>query len=91
MSLAEISRIVKHRHDTGAYGDAHFEMGRQVFDLLGEQSPPAATRQPWEPTPLGDLLAIPIRIDETLPPGEWRLVSNAGELLLSGEIRCQDL
>lgn len=82
--FAEITAIVKERYETGAYGTAHFKMPRLLFDAVRAAGPPPAPRVPWAPN-LDSLLAIPIVIDESLGPDEWRLVDTlTKEVLASG-------
>jgi hypothetical protein len=78
--------IVKRRHKTGEYGNAHFAMPASTMSALR-----AATPKPkFEPPAylggrLGDLLSIPVHIDEMLPEGAWRLVGNStGEVIAEG-------
>jgi hypothetical protein len=83
--LDAITEIVKERYQTGAYGNAHFVMSRSVLEAAKAAGPPPAPRMPWEPRPLGDLLTIPVKVDDSMPNGAWRLVDNStDEVLRSG-------
>jgi hypothetical protein len=83
MGFDEITALVKRRYETGEYGSAHFLLARDAWD----QARSAATASvepapPWRPDPITSLLSIPVRVDEDLPPGEWRLIENGTDKIL---------
>lgn len=86
--LTGMTEIVRHRFETGEYGNAHFKMPRSLWDEMCAAAPPMAPEPAWRralSSPLGDLLAIPVVVDDTLPPGTWRLVdSSTREILYEG-------
>ncbi len=84
--LTAIPRIVRDRHTTGSYGSAHFRLNPTLADDMRSQTPPPSLREPaWLGNPIGDLLSIPVRVDNTLPPDTWRLVDTlTGALLFEG-------
>jgi hypothetical protein len=71
--LADITAIVRERHQTGAYGDCHFRVAPDVLELM-RQVPAAPKRHPWAAGALGSLLDIPVVNGEGLPAGAWQLV-----------------
>lgn len=76
--MTTIKEIVKRRYESGAYGNAHFRMRREDFDVL----PREPIRREFRPDPVGDLLSIPVVTDERLPAGQWRLIDNTTEDVL---------
>jgi hypothetical protein len=79
-----INAIVKRRWETGAYGNAHFRLPDDLYRELRESSPPPKPSY-LHGGPLGNLLSIPVVLDEELPPGVWRLVDNSTkEILFEG-------
>lgn len=85
MSADLIRVIVKKRYETGAYGNTHFEMRREDLDTFPRE--PRRSDFPIPPAPLGDLLSIPIVIDDALADGQWRLVDNTtNEILFTGTL-----
>jgi hypothetical protein len=81
--FAKITEIVKERYETGAYGRAHFRMAPDFWEAARSVLPkPARSRQPWEPN-LDALLAIPVVLDESLGPDEWRLVDTVTDEVLA--------
>lgn len=82
----QLNAIVKERYETGAYGNARFEMNADVLAAMRESAPPPPARLPFMPNSLGELLAIPIVLAD-LPAGTWRLVENGtDEVLQEGSI-----
>jgi len=73
--------IVRNRYETGAYGNAHLVMARATM-----LSQPRGEQQPsWLRNPLGDLLSIPVVVDDAMAVGAWRLVDNgSGETIHEG-------
>jgi hypothetical protein len=87
--LDEITAIVKRRYETGEYGDAHFRAPCALFDLWREQvpTPPPGTYAPprLPGYSLGDLMGIPVVVDDELPAGvAWRLVDSSGVVIREG-------
>lgn len=87
--LDGITEIVKERYQTGAYGNTHFAMSASTLAALKAVEP--RWRQMPSPLPsfglppVDALLSIPIRADDELPDGEWRLIDNTtDEVLRSG-------
>lgn len=84
--LTEINAIVKHRYQTGAYGNAHLKMPRPLWDDVCATAPTPKPEPAWWPGGLDALFGIPIVVDDTLPPGMWRLVDNTTrEILQEGK------
>lgn len=72
--MSALSEIARKRYETGAYSNSHLRMTRAALAALCEQIPPPPT---FGLNPLGQLMSIPIRIDESVPAGEWQLADNA--------------
>lgn len=88
MSLDLIRAIVEKRWETGAFGTAHFLMPRDLLDQMPRPEPDATPRLP---DPFGDLLSIPIVVDDSLPAGAWRLVDTiTKETLFTGSVSPAD-
>jgi hypothetical protein len=87
--LAEITAIVRRRHETGDYGSAHLRVTSTLAAEMREQVPSATPRPAWWPAQLGGLLAIPVIVDDDhLPDGtRWALVNYTGEILLPDDLR----
>jgi hypothetical protein len=86
VNAGRITEIVRHRYETGAYGNAHFAMSAATMAAIRESAPPPPKRFGATLGTLGDLLAIPVRIDEALPDGAWRLVDNSsGDVIRSSD------
>lgn len=77
----EIKAIVKHRYETGAYGNAHFRMPSALWAEMRESAPPRPAPLFGGPA-LDQLLAIPILVDEDLPARAWQLVDNTSKDVL---------
>ena len=76
--------IVRHRFETGQFGQARFAITPAMREqLLAAKPDPKPYAIP--PQPLGDLLGIPLFVDESLPDGVWQLRDNTGEVLYEGE------
>lgn len=89
--LAELTEIVKRRYETGEYGHAHLKVTPTILDEMRRRTPPpdpdAYIRRILYGGPLGDLMSIPVVVDDELPPGTWRLVDNStGETLRAGTV-----
>lgn len=70
---------------TGAFGNSHLAV-RSLDDLI-RYRPTTPPKMPWERDPIAEMLGIPIRLDESMSPGEWRLVDNATGLeVLRGQL-----
>lgn len=83
--LEGVTAIVKHRYETGAYGNAHLAMSAATLTAFCALAPPAPPRMPTYGS-IGDLLAIPIRVDEDLPDGAWRPIDNSsGDVIRSSD------
>lgn len=74
--FSEINAIVKRRYETGEYGSAHFRVGRWVLDEMREHvSTPGTYPQGWlGGYSIGDLMGIPVLVDESMGLGWWQLV-----------------
>jgi hypothetical protein len=89
-SLDEIKAIVKRQSETGEYCGTRFLLARELHEAVRAVAPPPTRTVP----PLGEssmlisgLLAIPVLVDESLPPGAWRLIdSRTDEILFSGQV-----
>jgi hypothetical protein len=78
--LERMNQLVKERHDTGAYGDCHFAIARDVaWELRGAAVP--LDRPPLLTCQLGDLMAIPIVLDDEAARGTWLLKRRDGEIV----------
>lgn len=98
MSIADIEAIVKEHYETGIYGSAHFLMPAAVKGRVERRFAPPPPSQPH--SDLGadhmarvarQLMGIPVVVDETPPPGEWRIVDNrTGEILRCGVVPAED-
>ena len=87
-TLAGIRRIVRERWENPQlHADVHFRINPADLDTIRSGSATAPPRQPWEPAPLGDLLAIPIVLDDEVPAGRWRLAVNAKDADGNHEVR----
>ena len=87
-TLPGIRRIVRERWENPQlHADAHFRINPADLNTIRSGSTTAAPRQPWEPSPLGDLLAIPIVLDDEVPSGRWQLVANAKDADGNHQIR----
>ncbi len=82
----QITDILRRRSRRSRTGGAHFKVGRHVLDVMRRQ--PAPPPPPLFGAPqLGNLLGIPIVVDETLPDGAWELVENSTrEVLHAGTL-----
>jgi hypothetical protein len=73
-----LTDIVRRRYETGEYGNAHFAMSSATVTAIREPTPKTEFKPPaYLGGRFGDLLSIPVRVDETLPEGAWRLVDNS--------------
>lgn len=85
--LAELTEIVKLRYETGAYGNTHLRIAPDVMVEMRKHAAPQPMPDTLPNGVLGDLMAIPIRIDEGMPADEWRLVDNStGEDIRMGVV-----
>lgn len=79
--FSEINAIVKRRYETGEYGNAHFKVPVELLDEMRRHvktSKPGSYPMPHLPGySIGDLMGIPVLVDEDLPEGMWRLVDNS--------------
>ena len=76
-----LTDIVRTRYETGAYGNTHLAMAHAT--MLSQ--PRGEPQPPWLRNPLGDLLSIPVAVDDAMPAGAWRLVDNgSGETIHEG-------
>lgn len=73
--------LVRHRHDTGAFGGAHFRLDERQMAKLRTLAKP---EPPPFPAPMGDIMGIPLVIDAELPANVWRLVDRDGTVLYEG-------
>lgn len=86
--LAEITAIVKRRYETGEYGNAHFKVTPSILAEMLKHAPapdPGSYLRGFLGGSLGNLMSIPVVVDEEMPDGAWRLVENGtGEDLHAG-------
>jgi hypothetical protein len=83
--LSALTRIVKDRRETGAYGAACFKVTWPILEAMRAEQPAGPPKPRWRTDPLGDLLSIPVTVDDTLPADTWRLVDVlTGAVLLEG-------
>lgn len=84
----ELDNLVKHRYETGAYGNAHLALSTSAWTAMRARDlPKPKPKLPWEPD-LMQLLGIPMVVDDDLPDDEWRLVDNTTkQALRSGVLR----
>jgi transposase len=82
----ELTAIVRHRYETGAYGSAHFRITSALWEAVRTLLPkPAPPPMPWERPSLDPLLAIPIVLDDDMDGDAWRLVDiYSDEILFRG-------
>lgn len=90
--FSEINAIVKRRYETGEYGSAHFRVGRWVLDEMRQHVPtPAPGTYPHSRLPgysIGDLMGIPVLVDETMELGWWQLVDR--RVVADGDEFCME-
>jgi hypothetical protein len=70
--------IVRQRYETGAYGNAHIRMHRAGWEhALATWPKPGPPPPIWSPEhALTQLLSVPIVLDDSMPLGQWQLVDN---------------
>lgn len=80
--MSDLTELVKRHYETGCYGTARLRMRQSTFGEL-KHAHQAPSFSPFDS--LGQLMSIPIVVDEEVPDGEFRLVDNStGEILATG-------
>jgi hypothetical protein len=71
-----LGSLIRHRYQTGEFGDCHLRMSQATSDGLrrGYPVPPHLTDLACRV--VMELMGFRVVVDATVPEGEWRLVAN---------------
>lgn len=72
--LDELTSVVRHHHDTGAYAGHIIRVHPDALDAIRAASVPAPEQPAWQPLSFGAMFGLDLVRDETLPTGGWALV-----------------
>lgn len=74
MTIERLTAIARERYETGAHAGTHLVIAPSVRPALFARHP-ESNPAPWDPSgAFARLVAIPVVVDEAVPPGGWRLV-----------------
>jgi hypothetical protein len=83
-----LDALIKQHHETGEYGFCHLAMPQTQWGAFRARDLPRPEPRPaWAPD-LGQIMGLPIVLDNDVPHNEWQLRTNESrEVVKSGVTR----